>query len=304
LFGGGIILTKKITMATTIRDLVVIALGCAIYAFGLVTINIQNHLAEGGLTGVTLILRYWFHFDPAYTTIVLNIPLIILGYRFLGKRALAYTIYGTAMMSVFLWIWQRVPIMIDLNHDILIASILAGLCGGFGSGIIYRYGGTTGGSDVIARIIEKEKGLPMGRSLLMFDIVVLIASLSYLDVEHMMYTLLASYVFSRVVNFTLEGTYAAKGVLIISQQFQPIADDVIADMERGVTFLHSEGAYAHQQQPMLYCVVSPTEITQLKRIIEAHDPQAFVSILDVHEALGEGFTYESATPTKPTVKTE
>ncbi len=75
-------------------------------------------------------------------------------------------------------------------------------------------------------------------------------------------------------------------------------------MERGVTFLHSEGAYAHQQQPMLYCVVSPTEITQLKRIIEAHDPQAFVSILDVHEALGEGFTYESATPTKPTVKTE
>lgn len=99
-------------------------LGCAIYAFGLVTINIQNHLAEGGLTGVTLILRYWFHFDPAYTTIVLNIPLIILGYRFLGKRALAYTIYGTAMMSVFLWIWQRVPIMIDLNHDILIASIL------------------------------------------------------------------------------------------------------------------------------------------------------------------------------------
>lgn len=295
-------MSKKNTLATTLRDLLVIALGCAIYAFGLVTINIQNHLAEGGLTGVTLILRYWFHLDPAYTTVLLNVPLIILGYRFLGKRALVYTIYGTAMMSVFLWIWQRVPIQIDLNHDILIAAILAGLCGGFGSGIIYRYGGTTGGSDVIARIIEKEKGIQMGRSLLIFDIIVLTASLSYLDVEHMMYTLLASYVFSRVVNFTLEGAYAAKGVLVISPQFQAIANAVMADMSRGVTFLHAEGAYAHHEQPMLYCVVSPSEIAQIKRIIEAHDPQAFISILDVHEALGEGFTYDSPASTKPPIQ--
>lgn len=285
-------MTKQHTWQTTSRDLAVIALGCAIYAFGLVTINIQNHLAEGGLTGITLILRYWLHIDPAYSTALLNIPLIILGYRYLGKRALAYTIYGTAMMSVFLWIWQRVPITIDLNHDILIAAILAGLCGGFGSGIIYRFGGTTGGTDVIARIIEKEKGMPMGRSLLLFDVVVLTLSLSYLDVEHMMYTLIASYVFSRIVNFTLEGAYAAKGLLVISDHAQAIADDILADMERGVTFLQATGAYAHQDRPMLYCVVSPSEIAYLKRLINQHDPHAFVSIIDVHEALGEGFTYD------------
>ena len=259
-------MTKQHTWQTTSRDLAVIALGCAIYAFGLVTINIQNHLAEGGLTGITLILRYWLHIDPAYSTALLNIPLIILGYRYLGKRALAYTIYGTAMMSVFLWIWQRVPITIDLNHDILIAAILAGLCGGFGSGIIYRFGGTTGGTDVIARIIEKEKGMPMGRSLLLFDVVVLTLSLSYLDIEHMMYTLIASYVFSRIVNFTLEGAYAAKGLLVISDHAQAIADDILADMERGVTFLHATGAYAHQDRPMLYCVVSPSEIAHLKQV--------------------------------------
>ncbi len=180
-------MTQKTNLTTTFRDLIAIAIGCAIYAFGLITINIQNHLAEGGLTGITLIVRYWLHIDPAYTTLVLNIPLVILGYKFLGKRALAYTIYGTVMMSVFLWIWQRVPVTINLNHDIFIAALLAGLCGGFGSGIIYRYGGTTGGSDVIARIIEKRRGVQMGRSLLIFDIFVLTASLSYLDIEHMMY---------------------------------------------------------------------------------------------------------------------
>ncbi|KRM21984.1 YitT family protein [Latilactobacillus graminis] len=285
-------MTNHHTWQTTSRNLMMIALGCAVYAFGLVTINIQNHLAEGGLTGITLILRYWLHIDPAYTTVLLNIPLIILGYRYLGKRALAYTIYGTAMMSLFLWIWQRVPITIDLNHDILIASILAGLCGGFGSGIIYRFGGTTGGTDVIARIIEKEKGMPMGRSLLLFDVVVLTLSLSYLDIEHMMYTLIASYVFSRIVNFTLEGAYAAKGILVISDHAQAVADDILTDMERGVTFLHATGAYAHQDRLMLYCVVSPSEIAHLKRLINHHDPHAFISIIDVHEALGEGFTYE------------
>ncbi|MFB5926905.1 YitT family protein [Latilactobacillus sakei] len=289
-------MTQKTNLTTTLRDLIAIAIGCAIYAFGLITINIQNHLAEGGLTGITLIVRYWLHIDPAYTTLILNIPLVILGYKFLGKRALAYTIYGTVMMSVFLWIWQRVPVTINLNHDIFIAALLAGLCGGFGSGIIYRYGGTTGGSDVIARIIEKRRGVQMGRSLLIFDIFVLTASLSYLDIEHMMYTLIASYVFSRVVNFTLEGTYAAKGLLVVSDHYQKIADQIMSQTGRGVTFLHAEGGYSHQSRQMIYCVVSASEVAHLKRIIEHQDPKAFISIIDVHEALGEGFTYE--TPTK------
>ena len=94
-------------LTRTLRDLLAIGFGCFFYAFGLVAVNIKNHLAEGGITGITLILRYWFHIDPAYSTIFLNIPLIILGYKFLGKRALAYTIYGTGMLSAGLWVWQR-----------------------------------------------------------------------------------------------------------------------------------------------------------------------------------------------------
>lgn len=277
---------------STAIDLLLIMFGCALYAFGLVTVNIANNLAEGGITGITLLLRYWIHLDPSYGTILLNIPLIIVGYRFLGKRALAYTIYGTFMLSAWLWVWQRLPVSLPLNHDLFIAGVLAGLFGGIGSGLIYRRGGTTGGSDVVARILEKQTGIPMGRSLLVFDIIVLTISLSYLNLERMMYTLLASYVFSRIVDFTLDGAYAAKGVLIISDQSEQIANAIMLELERGTTYLNAEGGYARDPKHVVYAVVSPTEIAAVKRIISRFDEAAFVSILDVHEALGEGFTYK------------
>src|SRR5699024_6451773 len=126
-----------------------ISFGALFYGFGLVAVNIKNNLAEGGITGITLLFRAWWGIDPAYTTILLNIPLIILGYRFLGRRGLLFTIYGTLALSVSLWIWQRVAWTqtIDLHHDLFIAGVMAGIFGGFGSGMIYRFGGTTGGSD-------------------------------------------------------------------------------------------------------------------------------------------------------------
>ncbi|KRM72609.1 YitT family protein [Lacticaseibacillus brantae] len=279
----------------TSLDLFMITLGCAFYAFGLVNVNIANHLAEGGVTGITLLIRYWWHINPAYTTLLLNIPLIILGYRFLGRRSLIYTIYGTAMLSLWLWIWQKFPFILDINHDLFIAGVLAGIFGGLGSGLVYRYGGTTGGSDILARILEKNTGTPMGKSLLIFDIIVLGASLSYLNLELMMYTLLASYVFSRLVDFTVEGAYAAKGLLIISDESQAIADELMASLERGASFLNGEGGYAHDPKQVLYIVVSPSEVAAVKRIIDRLDPKAFVSVIDVHEALGEGFTYQRKT---------
>ncbi|MFD1317659.1 YitT family protein [Loigolactobacillus zhaoyuanensis] len=274
------------------RDLFLIALGCALYALGLVSININNNLAEGGITGVTLILRFWFHLDPAYSSLLLNIPLIIVGYKFLDRNALILTVYGTVMLSLFLWLWQRLPVQLNLHHDLFIAGVMAGLCGGFGSGLIYRAGGTTGGSDVVARVIERQRGISMGRSLLFFDIIVLVLSLSYLDIRHMMYTLLASFIFSQVVDFTQEGAYAARGILIISDDYQVIADDIMAQLNRGTSFLQAEGGYQHAEKKVIYCVVAPNEIALIKRIIAQHDPQAFISIINVHEVLGEGFTYE------------
>ena len=244
----------------SLKDLIFITIGCSLYAFGLVTVNIANNLAEGGATGITLIIRYWLHIDPAYSIILLNIPLIWIGYRYLGKKALIYTIYGTTMLSIWTWLWQRIPININIHHDLFLAGVLAGLIGGTGSGLVYRFGGTTGGTDIVARIFEKKRGIVMGKTLLALDVIVLTCSLSYLDLRQMMYTLLGSYVFAQVVNFIQEGAYAARGVIIITNHPTEIANDIIQKMERGVSYLKIEGAFSGQERKALYCVVSPNEL--------------------------------------------
>ncbi|WP_203638138.1 YitT family protein [Levilactobacillus wangkuiensis] len=273
-------------------DLLMIGIGCAMFAFGLVFFNIANHLADGGISGITLILRALFHIDPAYSTILINVPLIVIGWRFLGRQSLVYTIYGTLMLSLFLWIWQRVPLVIDLHGDLLLSALGAGLVGGLGSGLLYRYGGTTGGTDIVARIFERFRGVPMGRTLLYLDVVVLLISLVYIDIQHMAYTLIYSYVFSRIVNFTLEGAYAARGVIIVSAKHQEITNDIMDQMERGVSLINAEGGYSHQGRKMIYVVVAPGELYQVRQIISRHDSRAFVSVVNVNEALGEGFSFE------------
>ncbi|MGG5323909.1 YitT family protein [Enterococcus pernyi] len=281
----------SMTSLKTMKEVFFIILGTSIYAFGLVYLNIANQLAEGGVSGITLILRALFHIDPAYSTLLINIPLILLGGKILGKRALAYTVLGTVSLSVFLWIWQRIPLQINLEHDLLIVSLLAGLIAGVGSGIVYRMGGTTGGSDIIARILEKNHGISMGRSLLAFDVIVLLASLTYIDLKRMMYTLIASYVFSRVIDFILDGGYSAKGILVVSNKSEEIAPLLMTGLQRGVTFLHGEGGFSGVDKKMIYMVVSARELNEVKRIIHEIDEHAFLSILNVHEVEGEGFTY-------------
>lgn len=282
-----------------VLDFLMIASGCAFYGYGLVNVNIANNLAEGGVTGVTLIIRYWLHIDPAYTTVLINVPLILIGYRYLGKKSLLYTVYGTLSLSFFIWLWQRVSLPVNLNvqHDMFLAGILAGSFGGLGSGLVYRFGGTTGGTDVVARILEKQKGISMGKTLLSLDVLVLTLSLSYLNLRQMMYTLLASYVFSKIVDFIQEGSYSARGLIIISPKNDEIANELMRQLDRGVSFIKAEGGYSGQDKKAIYSVISSTELTIAKRIIETIDSSAFISIIDVNEVLGEGFTYEKK-PTK------
>lgn len=211
----------------------------------------------------------------------------------MGKKALFYTIWGTGSLALALFIWQRIPIISQLNieHDLFIAAILAGLIGGFGAGIVFKFGGTTGGTDIIARILEIRFNLPIGRTLLTVDFLVLTASLSYLNVKQMMYTLFASFVFSNVVNFTQEGSYSAKGVLIISQKYAEIGQMIDLKLERGYTYLMAEGGFEQDQKKVIYSVVSRAEIPALKELIMQEDSNAFISIIDVHEAFGEGFSH-------------
>ncbi|EAF5051568.1 YitT family protein [Listeria monocytogenes] len=274
------------------KNICFIMLGTAIYAFGLVNFNIANNLGEGGLAGVTLFLLHFFQIDPAYSNLILNIPLFILGWRVLGNRSLIYTGIGTVSLSLFLWIFQRIPYTLDLHSDLLLVALFAGGFSGIGLGLVFRYGGTTGGSDIIAKLLYHTKGISMGRTLFAIDAIVLVASLSYLDVRQVMYTLVAVFIGSRVIDFVQEGAYAARGALIISKDNDAIASHVMLAMNRGVTVLEGRGGFSKKDQDVLYIVVAKNEIIQLKNIVQAIDPHAFVSVSVVHDVMGEGFTLD------------
>lgn len=284
---------KRINKATFI-DLLMIALGCAIYGISLDMISVPNKLADGGLSGISLILRHFWGINMGLSTLILNIPLILLGYRFMGKRLLAYTIWGPVSLSFFLWFWRSVPIIkqLDLEHDLFLSAISAGVLSGIGLGLVFRYNGTSGGTDIIARICQIKFGISSGKMLLFCDAVVLFASLSYLDIKHMMYTLLASFILSRAMDTIQQGAYSARGLLIISDKYEQIGQMIDLKLERGFTYFQALGGYKQDEKRVIYVVVAPREIPAIKQLIKQEDPNAFVSILEVHEALGEGFTYK------------
>lgn len=276
-----------------IKNCLFILLGAAIFSFGIVHFNIQNNLAEGGFTGITLLLYFIFDLKPSITNLLLNIPIFFIGWRLLGRKAFLYTIIGTISVSVFLEIFYRYQFSIPLSNDLFLAALFAGAFIGAGLGIIFRYGGTTGGVDIIARLANKYIGWSMGRTMFLFDAVVIILSLiTYLNYREAMYTLVAVFVGARVIDFMQEGAYAAKGAMIISPLQTEIADKITLEMDRGVTVLSGVGHYSKESRSVLYCVVGRNEIVRLKNIITSIDPHAFVSVTDVHDVLGEGFTLD------------
>ncbi|WP_066061010.1 YitT family protein [Neobacillus soli] len=276
-----------------VKNIMFILLGAAIMSFGLVNFNMQNKLAEGGFTGITLIFYFLWKWDPSYTNLLLNIPLFFIGWKLLGRNAFLYTIIGTVGVSIFLWIFQRNTIEMPLQHDLTLAALFAGVFTGIGLGIIFRFGGTTGGVDIIARLVQKYIGWGMGKTMFLFDAGVIALSLvTYLNYKQAMYTLVAVFVGARVIDFMQEGAYSARGAMIISEKNDQIAKKIMAEMDRGVTALKGYGSYTKSERDVLYCVVAKNEIIRLKNVITSVDPHAFVSISVVHDVHGEGFTLD------------
>jgi len=271
-----------------------IILGTAVYAFGLLYFIIPNQLMEGGVTGVTVLLNYAFAVPPALSTLLLNIPLFLIGLKVLGGRQMIYTGVGIAALTFFLWVFEKMIhwgwiTPFQTERDYILASLYAGVTLGAGLGIVFRFGGTTGGSDIVARICNRKFGWSMGQVILGIDIVIIGASLFFIPRERILYTLVAVFISSKVIDFIQEGAYAAKAFTIISDHAPEIADKITAEMERGVTLIPAIGAYSKRAKHMAYCVVARHEIRRLNGIVKSIDPRAFVIINDVHDVLGEGF---------------
>ncbi|WP_392456445.1 YitT family protein [Chryseomicrobium aureum] len=275
------------------KNIFFIMLGAAIFSFGFVHFNIQNELGEGGFSGITLILYFVLGWDVALMNLLLNIPMFIIGWKLLGRKVFLYTLIGTVSVSVFLKIFQVYEVQIGLQNDLFLASLFAGVFVGVGLGIIFRYGGTTGGVDILARLVHKYVGWSMGKTMFLFDAgVILLSWLTFLDERSMMYTLVAVFIGARVIDFVQEGAYSGRGAFIISDHQAEIAERIGKEMDRGVTVLDGHGFYSKAKREMLYCVIGRNEIVRLKSIITSVDPHAFVSIVDVHDVMGEGFTLD------------
>lgn len=280
-----------------LQTIIPIIAGSAIYAFGLMYFIIPNELMEGGVTGITVLLNYAFNISPSISTMALNIPLFLVGMKILGKRQSIYTGLGIASLTLFLWLFEALidrgyVVPFHTEQDYILAALYAGVTLGAGLGIVFRFGGTTGGSDIIARIINRKFGFSMGQIILSLDILIIGLSLFFIPLERILYTLVAVFIASKVIDFIQEGAYAAKAFTIISDQAPEIAHRISTEMDRGVTLIPAIGAYSKQAKHMVYCVVSRQEIRRLTGIAKSLDPRAFIIINDVNDVHGEGFKEE------------
>ncbi|MBM7096318.1 YitT family protein [Bacillus sp. H-16] len=276
-----------------IKNIVIILLGTLLFGFGIIHFNMQNGLAHGGFTGITLLIYYLFTIEPSLTNLLLNVPLFLIGYKLLGRVMLIYSIIGTLALSGSLRLFELYPVTeIPLQNDMILVSLFAGVCVGAGLGFIFRAGGTTGGADILARLANKYIGMSLGRFMFTFDAFVITISMIHLNMTQAMYTLVTVFVASRVIDFIIEGASAAKSTMIISSKTEEISAEVIKRMSRGSTVLTGKGSFTQDNREIMYCVVNRNELIQLKAIIEEIDPYAFFSINDVKEVSGEGFTFD------------
>lgn len=276
-----------------LKNILFILLGAAIFSFGVVHFNMQNNLSEGGFTGITLLFYFLWDWDPAISYFIINVPMFFIGWKFLGRNTFLYTIIGTLAVSLFLALFQINPLQLHLQSEMTLVALFAGVFIGVGLGIIFRYGGTTGGVDIIARIVNKYSGWSIGRTMFIFDLVVITTSIfAILDLIEGMYTIVAVYIGSKVVDFIQEGAYSARGATIISSKSEEIAKRINIEMERGVTIIEGKGSYTGNKHNILYCVVGKSEFIRLKNMVNTVDPHAFVAVSSVNDVIGEGFTLD------------
>lgn len=266
-----------------------IAVGGFIYSVGLNAFLVANHLAEGGFVGISVLLLYKLHWPLGLTFLILNIPILIPAWRIFGHEFILKTSIGVVAVSVFssLTAFMKVP-----TDDPLLAALYAGVVTGIGLGLIFRTGATTGGADIIARLFRHYKGLSMGKTLFAIDVCVIGLVAIVIGHKTAMYSLVALFVSSRVIDFVIEGVKAGKAVHIISNHHEQIVQAIHDRLERGTTLLQASGGYTGEAKQVVYCVVSREEVIRIQQIVHEADPRAFVVVNDIHEVLGEGFTFE------------
>lgn len=279
-----------------VRSYTLITLGVLITAFGFAGFLIPNKLAAGGVSGLATIvyytlLKYGITIQVGTLMLAMNAVLLALATWRRGWRYLARSIYGTIAISVaidgMMWLWPK-----DLHlaqGDPLLASLYGGVIVGLGLGLVFKAGGNTGGTDIVAQLLVRRTGLGVGQLVLIADGVVTALAAVAFGPTLALYGLVAVFIQGYIIDVVMEGLSVEKACYIMSEQYERIGEAVLNEMGRGATLLHGIGMWTNQERPVILTVISRREIDALKDIVRTVDPSAFVIVSDVREVLGEGF---------------
>ncbi len=273
-------------------DYSLLLLGGVIQAIGLRLFLVPANLASGGVSGISQLVNHYTHWPIGLMVLIGNIPLFLIGWRFLGgprfvlRTAVAVLIYSlvTDLLPVLPFFPRN-----GITDDIFLNSLYGAVVSGVGYGLVYRARATSGGSDILARILNHYRSIPMTQSYLMVDSAVILAAGFVFGWKAALYAMIVLYVSGLVSETVLEGPGTVRTAMIVTSQVKMISDRIVDEMERGVTILEGTGAYTGSERPVIYCVITRSEVAPLKTIVHESDPDAFIVISTAHEVLGEGF---------------
>ncbi|WEG13519.1 YitT family protein [Pullulanibacillus sp. KACC 23026] len=277
---------KKLDRKHLLRKAITIPIGALLSAIGLEIFLVPNHILDGGITGISIILAYVTHFPLGVFIGVLNLPFIIIGYKQIGKTFAFSTLYAIICLSIFTSIFIPIP---QITTDPLLASVFGGVILGIGVGIVIRNGGSQDGTEILSILLNKKTPFSVGEIVMFVNVFILGSAGFVFDWNSTMYSLLAYFIAFKTIDITIEGLEQSKAVWIISDVHEEIGDALNNRLGRGVTYLNGQGAYSHDKKQVIFTIVTRLEEAKLKSIVEDIDPNAFLAVGDIHDVKGGNF---------------
>lgn len=275
-------------MRRLVIDLILIITGTLMYALALTLLAIPNNLADGGLTGLSIILHYTFGWSPGIVNFILASIIISIGYRVLPRRSVFLTIITTSLISFFIFITEGIG---ESLGDPLVSAVFAGFFIGIGAGLIFRTGSSMGGTSVIARMANHNLGWDLTRTNFVLDVGIVASGLFIIGPLHTMYTIVSLFVGKKATDLIIEGLDTRKAVSIISAHAPEITDEVVQQMKTSATVFEGYGGYLKENADMAYIIINKYQLLKLKLIVNSVDEKAFVVVHDVRDVFGGSFSW-------------
>ncbi len=272
-------------------DIFLVIVGTAIYAVGLYYFIEPSNTAPGGVSGIALLINYCTGFPIGTASALINLPLLVLGLIFLGKEFIFKTLLSVASFTV-IYDYVLTPLHFPCyDGERLIACIFGGVITGLGLGLVFAAAGSTGGTDVISKLLQRVfPHLQIGRLLMIVDLLVVLASIAvYHSTESALYAIIVIYANTQMINVVVYGGDSGRLLYILSDHYREITDAIMSSLDRGVTLLDGEGGYTGQDKKVVMCALRKTEYYKVKRLVRSIDPDAFMIAAESYEVMGEGF---------------